>query len=65
MQREAVTPELGAESPPPAVTAFIDQEFEIARPVFEGRDVIVSEKAKHEAEWVFRETIYRCARDID
>jgi uncharacterized protein len=60
MQRKAITRELGAQPLPPAIAASIDQEFEIARPVFEGRVAIVSEEAKHEADRFFRQTIHRC-----
>jgi predicted nucleotidyltransferase len=60
MQRKAVTRELGVEPLPPAIATFIDQEFEIARPVFEGRVPIVSEEAKHEADRFYRQTIHRC-----
>ncbi len=63
MQRKAVTRELGAEPLPAPIAAFIDQEFEIARPVFEGRLAIISDEARREAERFVREATGRRSLD--
>jgi predicted nucleotidyltransferase len=60
MQRKAVTRELGAEPLPLPIVAFIEQEFEIARPAFEGPIAAVSDEARREAERFFRDATYRC-----
>lgn len=58
--RKAVTHELGAEPLPPIIAAFIDEEFAIARPRYEGATSIVSTTARNEAERFYREITRRC-----
>jgi predicted nucleotidyltransferase len=50
VSRKAVTHELGAEPIPAPIAAFIDGEFDIARPLFEGAPPIVSSADRQEAE---------------
>jgi hypothetical protein len=63
MQRKAVTRELGVETLPAAIADFVDREFEIARPVFEGRTVFISEEARQEADRFFCDVTSRCSRE--
>lgn len=65
MRRKALTRELGAEPLPAPIATFIDQEFEIARPVFEGRQAIVSDEAREEAERFYREVTLRSGNGRD
>jgi len=58
--RKAVTHELGAEPLPPVIAAFIDEEFAIARPRYEGATSIVSATARNEAELFYRDITRRC-----
>jgi hypothetical protein len=59
MRRKAVSRELGAEPLPAPIAAFIDQEFETARPAFEGRQAVVSDEARNEADRFYREMTSR------
>ncbi len=59
MARKARTRELGAEPLPPAIAAFIDGEFEIARPVFERRDATLSPEARQAADRFYRDVARR------
>jgi predicted nucleotidyltransferase len=58
MERKAVTRELGAEPLPAPIATFIDQEFETARPMYEGCRAVISDEALHEAERFFREATH-------
>ncbi len=59
MGRKAVTRELGAEPLPRPIAAFIDQEFELARPLFEKGASSLADDAKVEAERLFRTLTHR------
>jgi predicted nucleotidyltransferase len=61
--RKAVTHELGGGLLPAPIANFIDQEFEIARPLFEASTTILTNEARSEAERFYRETTRRCAQD--
>ena len=58
--RKAVTHELGAEQLPPAIAAFIDEEFAIARSRFEGAATTVSVGSRAEADQFYRYITGRC-----
>jgi len=59
--RKAVTRELGAELLPHLIAAFIDGEFELARPRFEGPRAALSDQARSEANAFYRDVTLRCA----
>jgi len=59
MARKAISRELGAEPLPAPIAGFIDQEFEIARAVFEAAPVVISDAARREAEAFFQDVTRR------
>jgi len=62
LQRKAITRELGAQPLAPAIATFIDQEFEIARPIFEGKSSPVSDEAKREAAKFYKDATFALFR---
>jgi predicted nucleotidyltransferase len=60
--RKAVTRELGTEPLPPAIAAFIDGEFELARPLCEGKAFPPTDEAREAAEALFRGVAMRWDR---
>ena len=57
--RKSVTNELGAQPLPPAIAAFIDEEFRIARHEFEDRLSSITGEARQDAVQFYRSVIYR------
>lgn len=63
MARKAITHELGSAPLPAAVANFIDSEFELARGLFEGVGVSVSEAMILRAEQFYRGVVERLERE--
>ena len=59
MERKAATRELGSEPLPTAISAFIDSEFAIARPVFERKDAILGAEVRRDAERFYADVTRR------
>ncbi len=59
IERKSLTRELGSEALPPAISAFVDYEFSLARSCFEGRSAPASEEAREEANELYREFVLR------
>lgn len=57
IERKSITKELGSEPLPAVIAAFIDQEFALARDVFEERPSRPSDDARIEAERLYREFV--------
>jgi len=62
IERKSITRELGSEALPPAISAFIDYEFSLARERFEGRAAPASAEARQGAENLYREFVLRAFR---
>lgn len=59
IERKSITRELGSEALPPAIGAFIDHEFSLARESFQSRAAPPSAEARREAEGLYREFVLR------